>query len=287
MMKTGIVDVGGGLRGIYAAGVFDYCLDRDIHFDLSIGVSAGSANVASYLAGQRGRNYTFYTEYAMRKEYMGPRNLLTQRSYIDLDYVYGTLSNSTGENPLDYQAMVENPGEMLVVATNALTGSAKYFDKSAMSLDCYDIFKASSAIPFVCRPYTIDWMPYFDGALGDPVPVEKAFQCGCDKVVVLLTRPADRARGPGKDAFFADRIARRYPFAARKLRTRVERYNRGVALAKRYQAEGRALIVAPDDTCGVDTLSRERAPLMRLYRKGYQDAKAISSFLEGEKEVRE
>ena len=47
-MKTGIVDVGGGLRGIYAAGVFDYCLDRDIHFDLSIGVSAGSANVASW-----------------------------------------------------------------------------------------------------------------------------------------------------------------------------------------------------------------------------------------------
>lgn len=29
-MKTGIVDVGGGLRGIYAAGVFDWCLDHDI-----------------------------------------------------------------------------------------------------------------------------------------------------------------------------------------------------------------------------------------------------------------
>ncbi|MCI2035328.1 MAG: patatin family protein, partial [Oscillospiraceae bacterium] len=30
---TGIVDVGGGLRGIYGAGVFDYCLDRGISFD--------------------------------------------------------------------------------------------------------------------------------------------------------------------------------------------------------------------------------------------------------------
>ena len=39
-MKTGIVDVGGGLRGIYAAGVVDYCMDQGIHFDLGIGVSA-------------------------------------------------------------------------------------------------------------------------------------------------------------------------------------------------------------------------------------------------------
>ena len=68
-MKLGIIDVGGGFRGIYAAGVFDFCLDRDIHFDLVVGVSAGSANALSYLAGQRGRNYTFYTEYSFRKEY--------------------------------------------------------------------------------------------------------------------------------------------------------------------------------------------------------------------------
>ena len=283
-MKTGIVDVGGGLRGIYAAGVFDYCLDRDIHFDLSIGVSAGSANVMSYLAGQRGRNYKFYTEYALRPEYMGAKNVLKRGSYIDLDYVYGTLSNSTGEYPLDYGAIAENPGELLVVATNALTGSARYFTKAELAQDRYDMCKASSAIPFLCRPYTVDWMPYSDGALGDPVPVEKAFQMGCDKVVVVLTRPADRRRGPGKDGFFADRIQHKYPFAARKLRTRVERYNEGVELAKRYQAEGRALIVAPQDTCGVDTLTRERAPMMRLYRKGYEDAKAIRAFLYGEEE---
>lgn len=26
-MKTGVIDAGGGLRGIYAAGVFDRCMD--------------------------------------------------------------------------------------------------------------------------------------------------------------------------------------------------------------------------------------------------------------------
>ncbi len=61
-MKTGIVDVGGGLRGIYAAGVLDYCMEQGIRFDLGIGVSAGSANLASYAAHQRGRNYQLSVE---------------------------------------------------------------------------------------------------------------------------------------------------------------------------------------------------------------------------------
>lgn len=36
---------------------FDYCRDENILFDLCIDVSAGSANVASYIAGQEKRNY--------------------------------------------------------------------------------------------------------------------------------------------------------------------------------------------------------------------------------------
>ena len=57
-----IVDVGGRLRGIYAAGVLDRCLEEGIHFDAGVGVSVGNADIASYLAGQKGRNYQFYIE---------------------------------------------------------------------------------------------------------------------------------------------------------------------------------------------------------------------------------
>ena len=64
------MDVGGGLRGVYATGVLDRCLEEGVRFDSGVGVSAGSANIASYLAGQKGRNYQFYAEYSSRKEYM-------------------------------------------------------------------------------------------------------------------------------------------------------------------------------------------------------------------------
>lgn len=278
-MKTGVVDVGGGLRGIYAAGVFDYCLEQGIHFDLCVGVSAGSANTSSYIAGQRGRNYPFYTDYPFRKQYMSIRNFIFKRSYLDLDYVYGTLSNSNGENPLDYQAIVESSAELIVVASNALTGEVKYFDKSRMKQDDYSILKASSAIPFVCHPYKVDGVPYYDGALGDPVPVEKAFQMGCDRVVVILSRPRELLRLPGKDIPFAKRIEKKYPLAAENLRRRAERYNRGVAVAKQYEALGKVLIVAPDDTCGLETLSKDKDALNRFYKKGLQDARNISEFV--------
>lgn len=69
-MKIGIIDVGGGMRDVFGAGVFDACLDNDITFDLGIGVSTGSANLAGFMAKQKGRSKRFYTEYAFRKEYM-------------------------------------------------------------------------------------------------------------------------------------------------------------------------------------------------------------------------
>lgn len=281
-MKTGIVDVGGGLRGVYAAGIFDYCLDMGIQFDFCIGVSAGSANVTSYMAGQKKRNYPFYTEYPFRKEYMSIRNFLFKRSYIDMDYLYGTLSNSTGENPLDYPSLKKSSAELVVVATNAQTGKAVYFDKDDLKQDKYDILKASSSIPFVCKPYEIDGVLYYDGALGDPVPVEKAFRCGCDKVVVILSKPKDIMRSPKKDNILADRIQKKYPLAAEQLKKRAEHYNQGVQLSKEYEAQGRVLIVAPDDTCGVDTLTKNREALQRFYEKGYRDAQAIPEFLKSD-----
>lgn len=126
-MKFGIIDVGGGLRGIYGAGVLDRCMEEGVRFDCCIGVSAGAANMSSYVAGQHGRNKPFYQDYSFRKEYMSVGNLVRRHSYLDLEYVYGALSNAGGENPLDYPAMVENPAELVIVAAEARTGNPVYF----------------------------------------------------------------------------------------------------------------------------------------------------------------
>ena len=196
-----------------------------------------------------------------------------------MNYVYGTLCRAGGEYPLDYSSLRDNPMEFYVVAADARTGQAKYFDKGDLRQDDYAVFKASSAIPFVCKPYEVQGIPYYDGALGDPVPVEKAFQLGCDRVVVILTKPEHELRSPKKDEKLAARIRKKYPAAAEKLCQRAMRYNNGVALAQEYAKQGKVFIVSPDDTCGVDTLKKDKASLHRLYEKGYQDGQKILNYL--------
>lgn len=96
----------------------------------------------------------------------------------------------------------------------------------------YDVLKASCAIPYVCRPQIVDGVPYYDGALGAPIPIEKAFELGCDWVILILTLPADTVRDSQKDRFLAGRIRKKYPLAAQCLEHRAGRYNIGVAQAE-------------------------------------------------------
>ncbi|MBM6699178.1 patatin family protein [Bifidobacterium pullorum subsp. saeculare] len=277
--RTALVDVGGGFRAIFGCGVMDHLLDHGIDFDHCYGVSAGAANLTSYLARQNGRNHTFYTQYAFRKEYASVDSFVRHHNFANLDYIYGTLSNHDGENPLDYQAIAANPAGFTVVACDARDGSTKYFDKSRLHQDDYDIVKASSAVPVACEPYVVDGVPYFDGGIADPVPVQKALDDGADRVVVILTRLKDVLREQKKDVMPARILRHTYPAAAERLLERYRTYNDEVALAKRYEQEGRVLILAPEDLYGLSTLSKSYEGLERMYRAGYAAAEAIPAFL--------
>lgn len=279
-MMIGIADVGGGLRGIYGAGVLDRCLDDSVSFDYCIGVSAGSANIASYTAGQRGRNYRFYSDYSFRKEYMSLSNFIKSGSYIGLDYVYSTLTNQGGEDPLDFEVMSAYNGVIKTVATNALTGQAHYFDINDYALNEYEVLKASCALPLVCKPINIQNVPYFDGGVSDPVPFEKAFADGCDKVVLVLTKPISDISNVNKRNELAARLMEsKYPALAKQLYSMQEKYNASVKKGMEYEKQGKMLIIAPDDCCGMKTLTKDKTKLDMLYSKGYETAARIKEFL--------
>lgn len=280
-MKTCLIDVGGGLRGVYGTGVQDKCMDLGIVFDSAIGVSAGAGNITSYLSGQRGRNYRFYFSYSFRPEYMSMGNFLRKGSYFDLDYVYGDLPMSTGENPIDFYAMKAHPAcrEFYIVASEAVSGKVRYFTGDDLGFDDFEVIKASCAIPGICKPVEIDGVRYFDGALSDPVPVRKALEMGCDKIVLILTRPVDRLRDGTKDKLMARLIEKQFPMAAHNLRLRAKRYNDSVAYARELEKEGKVLLLAPDDITGIDTTKHSKESVMRLYGKGFHDGARIADFL--------
>jgi len=278
-MKIGVVDVGGGLRGSFGAGVLDYCMEQGIRFDFGIGVSAGAANISSYMANQKGRNFVFYTEYFQREQYMGVKNLMHTGSYIGLDYIYSSLSDHEGDYPLDWKTIRNDPRDMMIVATDANTGLPHYFHKYDMRQDSYDPIKASCCVPVINRPYKVDGIPYYDGGLSDPVPYEKAFAAGCDKVVVILTRPEDYRRIPKNDKIIADLLHPHYPNASQAMRNRSVVYNQQVDACEYLQVQGKVCIVAPDSIGKMKTLTKDKDSIEALYYKGYEEAKSILNFV--------
>ena len=280
MPKTGLIDVGGGLRGIYGAGVLDSCLEDNVQFDLCIGVSAGSANTASFLAGQKGRNYRFYTEYASRKAYMSFENFVKDGSYLGLSYIYGTLSNHDGEDPLDYEAICRNPSAWNIVSTDAKTGAPQYFCKSDMVQDDYTPLMASCCIPGVNQPIQKGGNLYFDGGLSDPIPIDKALEEGCERLVIILTKPIGDLPPSKSDRLLSKLLHKHYPVAAEELFCRFETYNTSLQKARQLEQEGRALLIAPRDIAGLKTLTRDKAALAKLYTMGVEDGKKIAPWLQ-------
>jgi len=51
-------------------------------------------------------------------------------------------------------------------------------------------YGATCALPLAFPLIYLDGTPYLDGGLSDSIPFEKAFEDGCDRVIVVLTREA-------------------------------------------------------------------------------------------------
>ena len=275
----GIIDVGGGMRGAFTAGIYDYLLDQGVQpFDYCLGVSAGSANLVSYLALQRGRNFKFYTEYAFRKEYMSMKHMLHTGSYIDLDYIYTTLSGPGGEDPVDLAAFNQSTARYEAVVTDAATGEPVYYDKALLSGGNFDVVKASCCVPGACRPYPVEGRLGFDGGVADPIPYKRALSQGCGRLVVLLTRPEAYRRPPLEHDRAMEKMMRRWPNSYAALLRRSARYNRDLDAVKDLEKEGKALVVAPADISGMSTLTRDKEAIVRLYQMGYDQGPRVLEF---------
>lgn len=270
-MKIGLVVEGGGMKCTYNAAILDAFLDHNITFAYCIGASGGSGNLASYLAGQRGRNLRFFTEHIHSPSYFGLRSFLKTGDLFGLQYIYGTLTNSMGKDPLDFPALKNNPAEYEVVVTNALTGKAEYFGKEAMAQDDYRLIMASSAIPAACRPVELNDIPYFDGGLSDAIPVSRALEKGCDRLVVILSKMRDYVRKPQGMRLFYTMRCHRYPQIISLIDHRHTAYNQNLQEVFALEREGKAFVFAPSHPIHAGTYSMNEQAERDLYALGMED----------------
>lgn len=275
MAKIGLFVEGGGMKCAYSAGVLDAFIDDNITFDYAIGVSAGSANASSFLAGQRGRNRRFYTDHILEPGYLSVKSFLKTGNMFGLQYIYGTLSNSDGADFLDYPAMMANPAEFWVVATNARTGKPAYFNKAGFKQDDYREIMASSAIPAACRPIEIDGEYYYDGGISDAIPVQKMLDDGCDKIVAVLSKTRDFVKSPEKMKAFYTLMCRKYPKTIELLNKRHIMYTEKQKHLYELEKEGKAFIFAPSNPPKMGTFSKDPQIEQQLYDLGLSDYKEL------------
>lgn len=272
LSKYALVLEGGGMRGVFTAGVLDYFLDAKIEFPYAIGVSAGAGNVLNFMSKQRGRTKTMDIDYLEKYNYIGIGTLLRTGNIMDFGLLFDKFPNVI--YPYDFPTYLNNPTKCEVVATDIETGEAVYMDDRT-TLDRLNVVcQASCSLPFVCKITELDGKKFLDGGIADAIPFQRAFDQGYDKCVVILTRPLGYRKNPN-GMKFPNFVYKKYPKLQEKLRRKNLEYNILMDKIEAMEKTGEIVVVRPVDVKGVDRLEKSPEKLTALYNHGYEVAKEM------------
>ncbi len=270
--QVGLVLEGGGMRGVYTAGILEFFLEQQLFFPYVIGVSAGACNAASYLSKQKGRNKTVTIQYASDPRYISWKNYLKNRQFFGMDFIFDEIPNK--HVPYDYEAFYQNPSEFVVGTTDCYTGESVYYKKEDYGKELLTVLRASSSLPFIAPEIRYKNRILLDGGISDPIPIKKAQEDGFDKNVVVLTRNEGYLKKPSKFHFLVDRKYPEYSGLQKALRSRYKIYNNTAAYLEEEERKGKVLIIRPTQPLKVGRMERNPSRLEELYHQGYEDAKA-------------
>lgn len=269
-MAAGLVLEGGGMRGAYTAGVLQALDSENIHFDYIIGVSAGALTAVSYIAGQPRRNYDTFVKYCRDPRYMGFGQLHATGNMFNFDFALREMCEV--ELPLDKEAFFSSGVRFVTGTTDIVNGGAVYWDKEELIGDeKYSILRASSSLPLLAD--IVEWKGYklMDGGLSDPIPFERAFADGCDKLVVVLTRDRGFVAKKYKNLAIIERRYAAYPKFIEDIKNRHIVYNAQREKLFELEKEGKVVVIAPRDPIKILRYERRSEPLAALHDRGMID----------------
>lgn len=267
-MKTGVVFEGGGMRGLYSAGVIDAMLDHHFEPDVICGTSAGVTFGVNLKSKQRGRVLRYNTRFAGDVRYISLRSFLRTGDMVNREFAYDLLPREL--DPFDNFTYMQTPTEFWATLTNVRTGQAEYH-KITDSWAQMDAIRASASLPFISHKVSYLGEEYLDGGLVDNIPLGKCMELGCDRIIVVLTRPAGYVRN--EHLTLLSRIL--YP-RDKALQAAIARRNSSymerLEEINRLEQEGRIIVIRPSRNVPVARLEKDPAKLQALYDLGLCDA---------------
>ncbi|MDE7323429.1 MAG: patatin family protein [Lachnospiraceae bacterium] len=272
MVECGLVLEGGGMKGMYTAGVLEYFMEKDLYFRNCYGVSAGACHLCSYISKQKKRAYRVALNYLKDKNYCSLHSLLTTGDLFNADMCYNQIPNKL--DPYDYKAAAKYEGNAYAVVTNIRTGEPEYMMLREMHKDTVAV-RASASLPLVSRNVKIGSEYYLDGGIADAVPIRKAAADGNVKNVVILTKEVGyvRKRASAATLNLIKLKYARYPKVYELTADRYARYNETLRFLDEEEKAGRAFVIRPQCANDIGRIEKDRAKLEVLYQQGYHDAK--------------
>lgn len=261
-IRTALVVEGGGMRGVFAAGVLDSFLEAGFDpFDAYVGVSAGACNLSSHLAGQYMRNYRCYTDYMLHREFMSLPRFLRGGHYLDLDWFW---EHGRQVDPLHVVAACRKP--FYIVATDTVEGSPVYASAEPDTL--LEVLKGSSALPLLYRGgVVVGGKTFVDGGVTDPLPVAFAVRKGARRVMVIRSRPCGYVKRNVLESVLGAWLFRGNKPLKGSLLDKNQRYNEAVAFIRNPPAGVDILEVCPARLRSSRT-TRSLAALQSDYQEG-------------------
>ncbi|MHC0038838.1 patatin-like phospholipase family protein [Pseudoneobacillus sp. C159] len=269
MIDAGLVLEGGGMRGLYTAGVLEYFMSEDLYFPYIIGVSAGACMGASYLSRQAGRNKKVNLGYVGDKRYLSLSNFIKNRELFGMDFIFDEIPNKLV--PFDLDTFIKSPERFVIVTTDCETGEPVYFEKGQHHDHIVKLLRASSSLPFVASSVEYNKRHLLDGGIVDPIPIKKAQIDGYQKNVIILTKP----KGYFKRASKMSSIFKykKHPKINDQLKVRYKLYNETLDYIHKQEELGNVFVIRPSMAMPVGRVERNKKRLENLYELGWNDAK--------------
>lgn len=279
--KATIILEGGANRGVFTAGVLHKLMDENLYFTNIIGVSAGSCNGVDYAAHQKTRSRDCFIITDNKNRWVYKNRIFSKKGLMDMDKLFEEFPKKTF--PFDFEAAKKYGLNCEVVATNCLTGKAEYFDLKKVGYDM-KICRASCSMPFLTNMVDINGTPYMDGGIANSIPLDRAYEIGNEKIVVVLTRQKEYRKSPNNSVLerFINKKYKKYPkFAATQIR-RSEEYNKRLDELEELENEGKLFIIRPEVT-PVGRMETDVEKLNFFYNHGYKlmerDFKKLKKYL--------
>ena len=265
-MRIGLVLEGGGLRGLFTAGVLDVFMEAGLVFDGAVGVSAGACFGCNYKSRQPGRVIRYNTRFARDPRYCSWRSFLKTGDLFGADFCYRELPLEL--DLFDCTAYEANPMEFHLSVTDCETGGAVYRRLDHADEAAFRWMRASASMPLVSRPVEIGGRFYLDGGLSDGIPLAYFESLGYERNVVITTRPHGYRKSYSRKLALLKPFFRRFPAVHHALATRHERYNATLDHIDAQVAAGRAFLIAPETALPISRVCHDSDTMRKTYAIG-------------------